>query len=285
MAKVLITGTSKGIGYDTTLLLARGGHEVIATMRNPSASDLDEVARAARLPVTVLRLDVDDDASVARVFGQVGDSIDVLVNNAGIYSINAVEDESLDQFRRVMETNYFGAVRCVKHVLPAMRKRGSGCIINITSIAGRVAFSASSAYAASKFALEAFTESLAQEVKGYGIKVALVEPGIIDTSMATTNLPQYDERTIYPHGRRIHAFFTNPEKPAASATLVGDMIRYVIEGDDPRLRFPVGPDALPFLGWRATLSDEDWVGLGGVQRDADYFARVFIDTGVDLRSK
>jgi NAD(P)-dependent dehydrogenase (short-subunit alcohol dehydrogenase family) len=284
MAKVLITGTSKGIGYDTTLLLARAGHEVIATMRNPAACDLEKVASEARLPVTVLPLDVDDDASVAELFGKLGGSIDVLVNNAGIYSINAVEDESLEQFRRVMETNYFGAVRCTKQVLPAMRKRGSGCIINVTSIAGRVAFSATSAYAASKFALEAFSESLAQEVRGYGIKVALVEPGIIDTPMATTNLPQYDENTIYPHGRRIHAFFTNPEKPEASPTLVGDMLRYVIESDDARLRFPVGPDAHAFLGWRVALSDEDWVGLGGLARDADYFQRVFLDTGVDLRS-
>jgi hypothetical protein len=121
-------------------------------------------------------------------------------------------------------------------------------------------------------------------VKGYGIKVALVEPGIIDTPMASSNLPQYDEKTIYPHGRRLHAFFTNPEKDEAPATVVGEMIRYVIESDDPRLRFPVGPDALPFLGWRTTLSDEDWVGLGGLERDEDYFERVFRDTGVDLRS-
>ena len=284
MAKILITGTSKGIGYDATLLLARAGHEVVATMRNPSACDLEKVAREARLPVTVLPLDVDDDASVTDVFGRVGASIDVLVNNAGIYSINAVEDESLDQFRRVMETNYLGAVRCVKQVLPAMRKRGSGCIVNVTSIAGRIAFGATSAYNASKFALEGFTESLAQEVKGHGIRVALVEPGIIDTPMATTNLPQYDPNTIYPHGRRIHAFFTNPEKGEASPALVGEMIRYVIESGDPRLRFPVGPDALPFLGWRSALSDEDWVGLGGFKDDADYFQRVFTDTGVDLRS-
>ena len=284
MAKILITGTSKGIGYDATLLLARAGHEVIATMRNPSACDLEKVATESRLPVTVLPLDVDDDASVADVFGQVGGSIDVLVNNAGIYSINAVEDESLEQFRRVMETNYLGAVRCVKQVLPAMRKRGSGCIVNITSIAGRIAFGATSAYNASKFALEGFTESLAQEVKGYGIRVALVEPGIIDTPMATTNLPQYDQNTIYSHGRRIHAFFTNPEKGEASPALVGEMIRYVIESGDPRLRFPVGPDALPFLGWRSAVSDEDWVGLGGLKDDADYFQRVFTDTGVDLRS-
>jgi NAD(P)-dependent dehydrogenase (short-subunit alcohol dehydrogenase family) len=182
-----------------------------------------------------------------------------------------------------METNYFGAVRCVKQVLPAMRKRGSGCIINITSVAGRIAFPASSAYTASKFALEAFTESLAQEVKGFGIKVALVEPGIIDTAMATTNLPQGTADSVYPHGPRVRRFFTNPSKGEAPAALVAQMIRHVIERSDPRLRFPVGPDALPFLGWRGALSDEDWVGLGAT-RDADYFDRVLLDTGLDLRS-
>jgi NAD(P)-dependent dehydrogenase (short-subunit alcohol dehydrogenase family) len=283
MAKILITGTSKGIGYDATLLLARAGHEVIATMRNPGASDLGQVTREAKLPVTVLPLDVDDDASVAEVFGAAGASIDVLVNNAGILSVNAVEDESLEQYQRVMQTNYFGAVRCTKQVLPAMRQRGAGCIVNVTSIAGRIAYFASSAYAASKFALEAFTECLAQEVNGFGIKVALIEPGIIDTPMATTSLPQYDGNTIYPHGRRLHAFFTNPEKPQAPPTLVADMIRYVIEADDPRLRFPVGPDALPFLGWRGALSDADWIGLSGLRDDEEYFERVLRHTGIALR--
>ncbi len=284
MSKVLITGTSKGIGYEATLLMARAGHEVIATMRNPSACDLEKVATEEGLPVTVMPMDVDDDGSVAEVFSEVGQSIDVLVNNAGIFSINAVEDESLDQFRQVMETNYFGAVRCVKEVLPAMRTRGSGCIINITSVAGRIAFGGTSAYNASKFALEAFTECLGQEVKAHGIRVALVEPGIIDTPMATTNLPQYDEKSIYPHGRRVQAFFTNPEKGEASPALVGEKIRYIIESNDPRLRFPVGPDAHLFLGWRSALSDEDWVGMGGLEYDGDYFQRVFTDTGVDLRS-
>jgi len=283
MAKVLITGTSKGIGYEATLLLARAGHEVVATMRNLGASNLEKVVSEAKLPVTVLQMDVDDDASVVEVFRMMGDSIDVLVNNAGIYSINVVEDEDLDQFRRVMETNYFGAVRCVKQVLPAMRKRGAGRIINVSSIAGRIAFSSTSAYNASKFALEAFSECLAQEVKSWGIKVALVEPGIIDSAMATTNLPQYDENTLYPHGSRIHGFFKNPLRPEASPTLVAETIRYLIEADDPRLRFPVGPDALPFIGWRAAVSDEDWVGLGGMQPD-DYWQRVFVDTGMDLRS-
>jgi NAD(P)-dependent dehydrogenase (short-subunit alcohol dehydrogenase family) len=285
MAKILITGTSKGIGYDATLLLARAGHEVVATMRNPAASDLEQVADKAQLPVTVLPLDVDDDASVADVFTQVGDSIDVLINNAGIFSINAVEDESLEQYQRVMQTNYFGAVRCTKQVLPAMRKRGSGCIINVTSIAGRIAYFSSSAYAASKFALEAFSEVLAQEVKPFGIRVALVEPGIIDTPMATTNLPQYNVNTIYSAGRRMHAFFKNPEKPEASPAAVAELLRYIIESNDARLRFPVGPDALPFIGWRAALSDAEWINLHGIKRDADYFQQVFIQSGVDLRSQ
>jgi NAD(P)-dependent dehydrogenase (short-subunit alcohol dehydrogenase family) len=284
MAKVLITGTSKGIGYQTALLFARAGHPVVATMRNPGASDLEKVATEAKLPLTVLALDVDDDASVAEVFGEHGSSIDVLVNNAGIFSIEAAEDESLDQTRRVMETNYFGAVRCIKAVLPAMRQRRSGRIINITSIAGRIAMVASSAYAASKFALEAYSESLAQEVSGFGIKVALVEPGIIDTPMATSQLPQYRAGSPYPHGRRLQAFFTNPGKPEASPTLVAEMIRYAAESDDPRLRFPVGPDAHSFLGWRQSLSDEDWVRLGGLSQDSDYYERVLQDTGVDLRS-
>lgn len=169
MSRILITGTSKGIGYHTALHLAEGGHEVIATMRDPVACDLAKVAAEKNLSITVVRLDVDDEDSVLEVFSEFGASTDVLINNAGIYSIEAVEDESMEQYRRVMETNFFGAVRCTKQVLPAMRKRGSGHIINVTSVAGRIAFFAQSAYAASKFALEAFTESLAQEVKARGI--------------------------------------------------------------------------------------------------------------------
>lgn len=282
MSKVLITGCSRGIGYETALLLARSGHEVLATLRNPAACDLGKIAAEENLPLRLLALDVDDDASVAAVFDEHGDSIDALVNNAGIYSIDAVEDESLEQMQRVMQTNFFGAVRCVKQVLPAMRRRGSGCIVNVTSIAGRVAFFGTAIYCASKFALEAFSESLAQEVAAHGIRVALVEPGIIDTAMATTNLPKSAPGSVYPHGRRLRAFFLNPDKPEAPADLVGQRIREVIEGDDRRLRYPVGPDMLPLLGWRHSLSDEEWIRLGSLERDADYNRRLLMDTGVDL---
>lgn len=139
MAWILITGTSKGIGYETALLLARAGHEVLATMRSPAVCDLGKVAAEAKLPIPVLALDVDDEASVSEVFGRVGPSLDVLVTNAGVYSIEAVEDEHLERFEAVMQTNFFGVVRCVKQVLPAMRERGSGCIVDISSIAGRIA--------------------------------------------------------------------------------------------------------------------------------------------------
>lgn len=282
MARILITGAGKGIGYTTALLLARRGHDVLATMRRPEASDLAKVASDAKLPLTVLPMDVDDDASVTAAFARAGSPVDVLVNNAGILSVEAVEDERLETFRRVMETNYFGVIRCIHQVLPGMRARRAGCIVNVSSVAGRIAFFAQSAYAASKWALEALSESLAQEVRGFGIRVAIVEPGIIDTAMATTSLPAYSAKSAYPHGRRVHAFFRNPAKPEASPDVAAEMIRHAIESDDPRLRYPVGPDAHPFLGWRGATSDEDWVGMSGLD-DAAYFDRVYLDTGVDLR--
>ena len=237
-----------------------------------------------KLPITVMSLDVDDDESVAEVFGQVGPEVEVLVNNAGILSINAVEDESLARFQQVMNTNYFGALRCIKQVLPSMRKRGSGCIVNVTSIAGRITTPASSAYTASKFALEALSETLAHEVKARGIRVALVEPGIIDTPMTRANVPQYAEDTVYPGGRRLHAFYRKAAEEPADPRVVAEKIQHVIETPSDRLRFPVGPDSLVFLGWRSANSDETWIGLHALESDSDWFERVLAETGNDLRS-
>ena len=292
----IVTGSARNIGRAIALRLAKDGAQVVVNDVIPRRSEQpgwaglpDVVAEIEALGGAALAViaDVSDAGDVKRMVGDAVDrfgQIDILVNNAGYGHHRSFLEWDVADMERMLRVNFLGTLYFTKALLPQMVERGKGWLVFIASVAGRIASPEESAYTASKFALEAFTESLAQEVKGCGIQVALVEPGIIDTPMATTGLPQYDEKTVYPHGRRIQSFFTNPGKPEAAPALVREMIRYVIESDDPRLRFPVGPDALPFLGWRLALSDEDWVGLGGLERDADYYQRVFTDTGVDLRS-
>jgi NAD(P)-dependent dehydrogenase (short-subunit alcohol dehydrogenase family) len=155
MGSALVTGCSTGIGFATAVALGRAGYDVVATMRRPERSPrLQELVTREELPVTILPLDVDSDDSVANAFRTAG-QIDVLVNNAGIGQNFNIEDAPLDHFRETMETNYFGALRCIKAVLPGMRERRSGTIVNVTSVAGRIAAAGMGAYTASKHALEA----------------------------------------------------------------------------------------------------------------------------------
>jgi len=188
MASVLITGTSKGIGFEAALAFGRAGHTVHATMRKPSQSpELAEMTAREKLPITVSAMDVDSDDSVTRAIATIEKErgpIDVLVNNAGIEKVGSIEELPLGEFRTVMETNYFGAIRCIKALVPQMRQRRSGCIINVTSIGGRISSAPLTPYNASKWALEALSEGLAGEMKTFGVRVAIVEPGIIDTAMA-----------------------------------------------------------------------------------------------------
>lgn len=284
MAIVLITGTSSGIGLATALTLARAGHAVIATMRNPDpAGELSRLVAAEGLAVTTLALDVDDDASVARAFERAlaeHGRIDALVNNAGIAGPGAVAETPLDFFRRVMETNYFGALRCIKAVLPGMLGRRAGCIVNVSSVVGRIALAPQAAYAASKHALEAMSECLAQEVKPFGIRVALVEPGPI----ATPVLGKYQgarPKTAYPQARRLGALFAAAMKQPTSPYEVGEQIRRIIESDSWQLRYPVGPHAPNVFKWRARTSDEDWVSLLAGS-DSDWAAAVKRELGLDV---
>ncbi|MGB2636700.1 MAG: SDR family oxidoreductase [Candidatus Acidiferrum sp.] len=264
MASVLITGTSKGIGLQAALAFARAGHTVYAAMRNPSQSP--ELARAAaeeKLPITIITMDVDSDDSVrdafAAIHAQLG-PIDVLVNNAGIERAGAIEELPLAEFRAVMETNYFGVIRCVQAVAPHMRKRRSGCIINISSVAGRITNPPLAPYTASKWALEALTEALAAEMKTFGVRVALVEPGIIDTAMAH-RIGESPEGSAYPQRARFGKLFTASLKNPVRPSLVARKILEVAESGSWTLRHPVGPDALPLLQWRKSMSDEKWVEL------------------------
>ena len=273
MASVLVTGASRGIGKATCLALARAGHRVFGTMRDPvKAPELSAAAAAESLPIIVWSMDVDSDDSVRRgvaaIIAEHG-PIDALVNNAGIERRGSVEELALDECRAIMETNYFGAIRCMQAVLPGMRARGSGCIVNISSVAGRISCSPLGAYAASKFALEAISEAVAQEVKGLGIRVAVVQPGIISTDMAH-GIANEGAASIYPQGRRFSDLFAASLKKPTGPELVADTIRTIIESDSPRFHYPVGPDAEPFLAWRASMTDEQWIEWNAADDDTWY---------------
>ena len=187
MANVLITGCSSGFGLLTALHLGRKGHRVVATMRRPERDV--ELARAVRdehLPIAVAALDVCDPAQVTAAVANAQAEhgpLDVLINNAGIELRSSIEDAGEDDVRRQFETNVFGAVRVMQAVLPTMRERRSGTIVNVSSIAGVVSRPYGGFYAASKHALEAISEALHYEVAPFGIRVALVEPGQFATNL------------------------------------------------------------------------------------------------------
>ncbi len=250
-------------------------------MRHPErAPQLEETAAREKLQIRVLPLDVDSDEAVSACFRAIAEPIDVLVNNAGIEIHGSVEELPMSSMIAVMNTNCFGAVRCIKAVLPQMRERRSGCIVNVSSIAGRIAHSPLSAYCASKFALEAFIEGLAGEVKPFNIRVALIEPGIQDTRMARDITK--GQQSIYPQVARFSGLFrallANPISPDASAIA----IRQVIENGTWQLRHMSGPDAAPFVDWRASMTDEQWVDWNALSDDAWYEA-VQRDFGLDAR--
>jgi len=287
MASILITGTSKGIGLEAALAFGRAGHKVHATMRNPSQSpELAEKAAREKLPITVSTMDVDSDQSVSHAIAAIQKdhgSIDVLVNNAGVERSGSVEELPLADFRAVMETNYFGTIRCIQALAPHMRKRRSGCIINVSSVAGRITSAPLASYTASKWALEALSEALAGEMKTFNVHVAIVEPGIIDTAMARRIGDQPDD-SPYRQRARFASLFEASLKNPAPPSLVAQKILEIAESGTWQLRHPVGPDAVPFLQWRSGMTDEEWVSLHASDDDT-WYRRIERDFGMDTRPK
>lgn len=182
----VVTGSSTGIGFETSLLLARNGFYTYATMRDTFKSDkIEKIANKENLPLEVLSMDVDNDDSVRNAIQKIIDKkkkIDILVNNAGYGLFGALEDISIEEIKKQFETNLFGAIRTIKEVLPTMREQKNGIIINVTSIAGIVGVPAECIYVSTKFALEGLSESISYELRPYGIKLILIEPGVINTN-------------------------------------------------------------------------------------------------------
>ncbi len=195
---ILITGASTGFGHDSAATLARAGHAVFASMRDPAARNRDRAQALRQQGIEIVELDVTNDASVEQGVNEVlarAGRIDVLVNNAGIAAVGVTEGFTPDQARVLFNTNVIGTLRTIRAVLPAMRRQRDGFIINIGSILGRVTFPFFGIYGASKFALEALTDSIRYEVSQLGIDVALVQPSAYPTPMyANVQLPADPDR-------------------------------------------------------------------------------------------
>ena len=264
MAKqtVLITGSSRGIGRATAELLAGKGYRVLATMRNPdSGRELAEGAKAKGWDLSVLPLDVRDDASVRAAVARAGE-IDILVNNAGFEVWGALEEMAVADLADQFETNVYGPFRLINAILPDMRRRGRGVIVNVSSVAGRVAAPLNGLYAASKYALEALSESLHYEVSHFGVRVHIVEPGGVETTFADSRrlvgAAAGDESSPYREliSQWEQAFDRLiPCGQRASARAVAEAILEAIEKGD-KLRYPVGADAQMVLMVRKQMDDE-----------------------------
>ena len=284
----VVTGTSSGIGFATALALARSGHRVFAGMRNTAkSSDLRAAAARERLPVDVIELDVESGESVERAFREIDAAgpVGVLVNNAGIGGASPLELTPEAEHRRMFETNYFGALRCIQAVLPGMRTRGRGAIVNVTSVAGILATPNQIAYSASKWALECLGEALAHEMRRFGVRVVNIEPGVVMTKIFENSAAatRYDKTSPYqPLMRRSGKVFAAGFREPASPEDVAATIVEAIRAEPYRLRWPVGRDAQGIAAGRPRVSDEEWVAMGDALPDEQYNARFFEWFGIRL---
>jgi NAD(P)-dependent dehydrogenase (short-subunit alcohol dehydrogenase family) len=278
MSITLITGTSSGIGKATALHLAGRGHKVYASMQTlDQGQELVADANDRRVSVELLALDVDDDesvqAAVANVLQREG-RIDVCINNAGIAFLGAIERSDSAIIRQMFETNFFGALRVTRAVLPTMRKQRSGTIVNISSAASHVALPCLGMYSATKSALETVSESLAGEVYHFGIRVVLIEPGFVVTPILRRGLEsfQLDEHSpYYDSERHTYAIFAQGEQTGSHPSVVAEAIEAAINDPERRFRYRVTPDAEVLIDGRARMADEEWVAMGRHASDEEYF--------------
>lgn len=257
----LVTGSSSGIGFETALSLARDNYFTYASMRNTGkAGKIQEIAKKENLNLKVIELDVDKEDSIKSAVKKIQeeqDRIDVLVNNAGYGLFGCIEDVTIDELKAQFQTNFFGIVSLIQKIAPIMRKQGSGIIVNVSSVAGRIGFPGTPAYISSKFALEGLSESMRYELSPFGIKTIIIEPGVIQTNFFSS--------MKVAHGKPDSPYKEITEKVMNGVKMMAEMgtppsevaktIMKAIKTDEPLPRYVVGSDASMFLEAKKMKTD------------------------------
>lgn len=263
---VLITGASSGIGYDTAARLAQQGHKVYGAARR-----MDKMLTLKEFGVVPIQMDVTEEASMSAGVNaviQAEGRLDVLINNAGYGYLGAVENVTLDEARRQLDVNIFGLARLTQLVLPTMRKQGSGRIINVASIAGKMALNFGAWYNVSKYAVEAFSDALRMEMKPFGIDVVIIEPGGVKTDwgfIAADHLAESSKGTAYEETATNEANalrYTYTGKLLSPPSVVAKAICKAVNRNHPKARYRVGmgSHSLVFLHW--LLPTRWWDAMG-----------------------
>ena len=269
---VLVTGCSSGIGLATCHVLSRNNFMTYGTVRNLSkAKKIQDLINRENLSLKILRLDVNDNQSiklaVKKILTDTG-RIDVLINNAGYGMFGPIEEITTQEVKKQFETNFFGTIRLIKAIVPIMRKQGNGTIVNISSMVGRFGVPLNSAYVSSKFAVEGLSESISFELEEFGIRVIVIEPGVVksdffhNVEVKGMNLESPYHKLME---RRVNFLDKAMKNSLTSSYDVADTILEALNSKDPKFRYVIGNDATNSLRMRNSLSDREfmeWIRAG-----------------------
>ena len=273
MKVVLVTGCSTGIGLATATLFSEGDYQVIATARSPESSE-ELVELGKKDNVLLKTLDVCDQESVDKLFNELNDfDVDVLVNNAGVGGSGSVENASMDFAKNLMETNYFGALRMIQKVIPSMRSRRSGAIINVSSQAGRRPFALMSHYCATKYALNGLSESMAHELARFNIRVTLIEPGTVITPIfgKGNSIPEDEENYSILQGRMIRQVTKGLTELGCGPEVIAKCMVDFVTTEDPKLHYLLASDAVDNVDVYQKYGPETWVADGEILDNDEFF--------------
>ena len=274
MKVVLITGCSTGIGLATATQFSNEDYQVIATARNPESSE-ELIELGKKDNVLLKELDVCDQISVDKLFDELNDfDVDILVNNAGVGGSGSVENAGIEFAKILMETNYFGALRMIKKVIPSMRIKKSGAIINVSSQAGRRPFALMRHYCATKYALNGLSESMAHELARFNIRVTLIEPGTVITPIfgKGNSIPEDEENYSIFQGRMIRQVTKGLTELGCGPEVIAKCMVDFVTTEDPKLHYLLASDAVDNVDVYEKYGPETWVADGEILDDDEFFS-------------